>query len=68
MCLPGTIETVRAEIEAERDSGPGPKVTRRATLVGAGGAALGAFLPVRGSKTLPTCATSRPAALRSSWE
>jgi kynurenine formamidase len=45
MCLPGTIETVRAEIEAERDSGPGPKVTRRATLVGAGGAALGALLP-----------------------
>jgi kynurenine formamidase len=45
MCLPGTIETVREEIEAERDSGPGPKVTRRATLVGAGGAALGAFLP-----------------------
>ena len=45
MCLPGTIETVREEIEAERGSGPGPKVTRRATLVGAGGAALGAFLP-----------------------
>jgi hypothetical protein len=54
MCLPGTIETVRAEIEAERESRPGPKVTRRATLVGAGGAALGAFLPSGASAHTPT--------------
>lgn len=45
MCLPGTIETVREEIESERDSAPVHGVTRRATLVGAGAAALTAFLP-----------------------
>ena len=45
MCLPGTVETVREEIEAERGRGSG--VTRRATLAGAGAAALAALLPAR---------------------
>lgn len=45
MCLPGTIETVREEIEAERDLAPAHGVTRRATLAGAGAAALAAFMP-----------------------
>jgi hypothetical protein len=63
MFLPGTIETVRAEIEAERDSGPGPEVTRRATLVGAGGAGLGAFLPVWARKR---CQPAQPPGLRRS--
>ena len=40
MCLPGTVETVRERIES------GDGVTRRATLAGAGGAALAALLPV----------------------
>jgi kynurenine formamidase len=39
MCLPGTVETVRERIEA------GDGITRRATLAGAGGAALAALLP-----------------------
>jgi kynurenine formamidase len=45
MCLPGTVETVREEIGAERGHGPG--VTRRATLAGAGAAAIAALLPAR---------------------
>ena len=45
MCLPGTIEVVREEIEAERDLPPTRGVTRRATLAGAGAAALTALLP-----------------------
>ena len=45
MCLPGTIEVVREEIESERKAAPGTGFTRRATLAGAGAAALGAFLP-----------------------
>ena len=51
MCLPGTIETVRARVEAE---GP-PKLDRRAALLGAAGAAVAAALPGRaiGAK-LPT--------------
>ncbi len=45
MCLPGTIEVVREEIESEREAAPSNGLTRRATLAGAGAAALGAFLP-----------------------
>ena len=51
MCLPGTIETVRARVEEE---GP-PKLDRRTVLLGAAGAAVAAALPGRaiGAK-LPT--------------
>ena len=45
MCLPGTVETVREGIEAERASAPRKGLTRRATLAGAGAATLGALLP-----------------------
>ena len=45
MCLPGTIDVVREEIESEREAAPSNGLTRRATLAGAGAAALGAFLP-----------------------
>ena len=45
MCLPGTIEVVREEIESEREATRSTGLTRRATLAGAGAAALGAFLP-----------------------
>jgi kynurenine formamidase len=45
MCLPGTIEVVREEIESEREAAPRTGLTRRATLAGAGAAALGALLP-----------------------
>ena len=40
MCLPGTVEAVRARDEAE-----GPRVDRRAVLMGAAGAALAAAFP-----------------------
>jgi kynurenine formamidase len=51
MCLPGTIETVRARVEEEGL----PKLDRRAALLGAAGAAVAAALPGRalGAK-LPT--------------
>ena len=43
MCLPGTVETVREEIEREREGGG---VSRRAVLAGGGAAAaLGALAP-----------------------
>jgi kynurenine formamidase len=45
MCLPGTVETVREGIEAERAAGHRYRVTRRATLAGAGAAALSALVP-----------------------
>jgi kynurenine formamidase len=41
MCLPGTIETVRARVEEEGL----PKLDRRAALLGAAGAAIAATLP-----------------------
>jgi hypothetical protein len=43
MCLPGTIETVRARIEEEGL----PKLDRRTALLGAAGAAVAAALPSR---------------------
>ena len=43
MCLPGTIETVRARVEEE---GP-PKLDRRTALLGAAGVAVAAALPGR---------------------
>ena len=51
MCLPGTIETVRARVEEEGL----PKLDRRTALLGAAGAAVAAALPGRalGAK-LPT--------------
>lgn len=51
MCLPGTIETVRARVEEEGL----PKLDRRTVLLGAAGAAVAAALPGRalGAK-LPT--------------
>ena len=45
MCLPGTVETVRENIEAERASRPSKGLTRRATFAGAGATALAALLP-----------------------
>lgn len=42
MCLPGTVEAVRARDEAE-----GPRVDRRTVLAGAAGAALAAAFPAR---------------------
>jgi Putative cyclase len=45
MCLPGTVETVRENIEAERASGASKGLTRRATFAGAGATALAALLP-----------------------
>ncbi len=41
MCLPGTIETVREQVEAEG----APKVDRRTAIVGAAGVALAAAFP-----------------------
>jgi kynurenine formamidase len=43
MCLPGTIETVRARVEEEGL----PKLDRRTALLGAAGAAVAAALPSR---------------------
>ena len=43
MCLPGTIETVRARVEEEGV----PKLDRRTALLGAAGAAVAAALPSR---------------------
>ena len=46
MCLPGTIETVRARVERE-----GPvKLDRRTALLGAAGAAVAAAFPGRASR------------------
>ncbi|HEX2414097.1 MAG TPA: cyclase family protein [Thermoleophilaceae bacterium] len=45
MCLPGTVETVRESIEAERASAPSKGLTRRATFAGAGATALAALVP-----------------------
>ena len=51
MCLPGTIETVRARVENEGL----PKFDRRAALLGAAGAAVAAALPGRAlAAKLPT--------------
>ena len=51
MCLPGTIETVRARVEEEGL----PKLDRRAALLGAAGAAVAAALPGRAlAAKLPT--------------
>ena len=51
MCLPGTIETVRARVEEEGL----PKLDRRAALLGAAGAAIAATLPGRAlGANLPT--------------
>jgi kynurenine formamidase len=48
MCLPGTVEAVREGIEVERAAGRGgAALTRRATLAGAGAAALSALVPSR---------------------
>jgi kynurenine formamidase len=47
MCLPGTVEAVRRGIEAEESTSHRPGVTRRATLAGAGAAALTALVPSR---------------------
>ena len=49
MCLPGTVETVREGIEAERASEPKKGLTRRATFAGAGATALAALLPTSAS-------------------
>jgi kynurenine formamidase len=43
MCLPGTVETVRREIEAE--GRPSPRIDRRTALFGAAGVALAAAFP-----------------------
>ena len=45
MCLPGTIETVRARVEEEGL----PKLDRRTALLGAAGAAVAAALPEPGA-------------------
>jgi len=51
MCLPGTIETVRARVEQEGV----PRLDRRAALLGAAGVALAATLPGRAlGSTTPT--------------
>lgn len=51
MCLPGTIETVRARVEEEGL----PKLDRRTALLGAAGAAVAAALPGRAfGANLPT--------------
>jgi kynurenine formamidase len=55
MCLPGTIETVRAEadeqgiVAAEHDEETPSRVDRRTVLVGGAGAALAALLPTSAS-------------------
>ena len=41
MCLPGTIESVRATLEREEPRG----ISRRAALAGGGAAALAALVP-----------------------
>jgi kynurenine formamidase len=45
MCLPGTVETVRAELARGEEPESGPRLSRRAALAGGAAVAAGALLP-----------------------
>ena len=45
MCLPGTVESVREGLEAERAPAAPPALSRRAVLAGGGAAAFAALVP-----------------------
>ena len=45
MCVPGTIEAVRSQVEQAEEEAMGPRLDRRAALLAGAGAALAAALP-----------------------